>query len=216
MSLKNDIIEMQNNFAGKMSDEIKKVFMTATKNLISSGIVERSLKTGDYIPDFTLNNAVGKPISINDLFDDEFLVINFYRGAWCPYCNLELRNLQKLITQIKKQGANLVAISPNLPDKSVKTIEKYSLPFEILSDVGNKIAKEFGIVFALDEMLIPIYESMKLDVPAHNGDSSYELPIPATYIVDSNRMIIHCFVNADYTKRMEPIDIVNILKNTKK
>jgi len=122
---------------------------------------------------------------------------------------------QKALPEIEALGAKLIAISPNLPDKSLSSIEKHNLKFEVLSDIGNKIAEKFGLVFVVDEDVRSIYKNMDIDIPGHNGDDSWKIPIPATYIVDNNGTILGDFVDADYTKRMEPSDVIDILKKRK-
>ncbi len=143
------------------------------------------------------------------------MVISFYRGAWCPYCNLELKALDDAIERIRSSGAELVAISPNTQEKSAQFASENPFKFDLLCDVGNEVARRFGLVFELAEELRPIYKQFGIDIPAHNGDERYEIPIPATYIVHTDGSIVHAFVDADYTKRMEPDEIVAILKKMK-
>ena len=119
---------------------------------------------------------------------------------------LELPNIESL-------GAQLVAISPNLPDKSLSTVEKNHIAFEVLSDVENHVARDFGLVFTLSEELRPIYASFGIDIPAFNGDDTFELPMPATYVIDTDGIITYAFVDPNYTNRLEPAEIVNVLKN---
>ncbi len=183
----------------------------ATEDLVKSGIADRSLKVGDRVSEFTLTNAVGKEITLRSLLAEGPVVISFYRGQWCPYCNLELRALQKALPEIIANGASLVAISPQTPDNSLSTAEKNELTFEVLSDVGNKVAREFGLVFTLPEELRPIYEGFGVDLLAHNGDKTFELPLPATYVVAADGKVISAFVDPDYTKRLEPEEIVAAL-----
>jgi peroxiredoxin len=113
--------------------------------------------------------------------------------------------------EIESLGANLVAISPQIPEKSLSTAQDNKVAFEVLSDGGNKVAREFGLVFILSEKLRPIYAKFGIDLPAANGDTSYELPVPATYVIDANNTIAHAFVDTDYTKRLEPAEIVEII-----
>jgi peroxiredoxin len=120
--------------------------------------------------------------------------------------------LQLELPKIESLGAQLVAISPNLPDKSLSTMEKNHIAFEVLSDVGNRVARDFGLVFTLSEELRPIYASFGIDIPAFNGDDTFELPMPATYVIDTHGIITYAFVDPDYTKRLEPGEIVNVLK----
>ena len=193
--------------------EVISMMGKATEDLIKSGIVNQSLKVGDTPPSFALPNAVDKSVAIRDLLSKGPVVISFYRGQWCPYCNLELRALQQALPEIQALGASLAAISPQTPDNSLSTIEKNELTFEVLSDVGNQVARQFGLVFNLPEALRPIYKSFGIDIPAHNGDQTFELPIPATYVINSDGAIAHAFVEPDYTKRLDPEDILAALRS---
>ena len=212
MSLTRDLIDLRRQLRAQQPDNIKAVMDKATVDLVNSGIGDRALKVGEIAPNFTLPNAVGKDIELQSLLNTGPAVIAFYRGQWCPYCNLELRGLQQSLPELEKLGAKLVAISPQTPDNSLSTVEKNELTFEVLSDVGNRVAREFGLVFALPEELRPIYEGFGLDLPAHNGDETFELPIPATYVIAPNGNVIHAFANADYTQRLDPEEIVAALK----
>ncbi|MDY7022975.1 MAG: peroxiredoxin-like family protein [Cyanobacteriota bacterium] len=214
MNLTQELQDLRNQLRAKHPDDIKVVMDQATEDLVKSGITEQALKVGDQVPDFQLPNAVGQVVEIQKLLKSGPVVIAFYRGQWCPYCNLELRTLQKYLPEIEKLGAKLTAISPQTPDNSLSTTEKNELTFEVLSDVGNQVAKQFGLVFTVVEELRPIYEGFGIDLPAHNGDESFELPIPATYIINSNGVIVHAFVEPDYTQRLDPKDIITTLKNS--
>ncbi|MEM6717142.1 MAG: peroxiredoxin-like family protein, partial [Cyanobacteria bacterium P01_C01_bin.147] len=141
--------------------------------------------------------------------------IAFYRGGWCPYCNLELKALQNALASIQETGAALVAISPETPDNSLTTQEKNELAFPVLSDLDNQVARQFGLVFQLPASLRPIYDGFGIDLVAYNGNDQFELPIPATYVVQPNGEIVYAFADVDYTKRAEPSDVVNALKALK-
>ncbi|MDQ6960345.1 MAG: peroxiredoxin-like family protein [Mariprofundaceae bacterium] len=147
-----------------------------------------------------------------DALEQGAVGLSFYRGGWCPYCNLELQALQQALPEIQSLGAQLVAVSPETPDNSLSTAEKHSLAFTVLSDQGNRVAKDFGIVFTLPEALRPVYAQFGIDLPAWNGDDSFELPMPATYVIGRNGIILDGFVNTDYTQRMEPERILDILR----
>lgn len=122
--------------------------------------------------------------------------------------------MQLALPEIEALGANLVAISPQLPEKSLSTAEENKVSFEVLSDAGNKVARAFGLVFTLAESLRPLYKKFGADVAAANGDESYELPITATYVIDMDGTIVHAFVDTDYTKRLEPAEAVEALKKS--
>jgi peroxiredoxin len=199
----------------KLPEEVKAFMNQAGINLVNSGILDQSLREGDKLPNFILPNAFEKLINIQELLTSGPVVISFYRGGWCPYCNLELRALQQVVPQIQTYGGTLVAISPETPDHSLSTVEKNELSFEVLSDVGNQVARQFGLVYTLSEELRPIYQKFGINLLDFNGDETFELPIPATYIIQSDGMIIYSFVNPDYTQRQEPEEIVMMLKNLK-
>jgi peroxiredoxin len=140
------------------------------------------------------------------------VVVSFYRGGWCPYCNLELRALQNALPEIKQLGAQLVAISPQTPDESLSTAEKNELEFAVLSDIGSATAKAYGIAFDLTEELRPIYSRLGHALPDKNGDDSWILPIPATYVIDKDGIVALAFVDVDYRNRLEPAEIVTAIK----
>ena len=213
MSLTQDLANLAAQITAQMPDDVKAKMADAAKDLANSGMTDKVLTEGDSIPSFSLPNATGQSISIQDLLKSGPVVISFYRGGWCPYCNLELRALQEALPEIQARGANLVAISPQTPDNSLSTAEKHHLSFEVLSDVGNQVARQFGLVFTVPETLRPIYQSFGIDLPAYNGDENFELPIPATYIVDTTGKIVHAFVNVDYQKRQDPEGIITVLEN---
>jgi len=182
------------------------------ETLIATGIAEKSISISSTFPDFSLPNANDELRSLGYFLSSGPLVVSFYRGAWCPYCNLEINALQKSLPDIIKAGGQLIAISPQKPNKSVDQVSVSNLTFEVLSDIGNKLAKECGLVFKLPEPLRPIYKAWQIDIPDFNGDNSFELPIPATYIIDTDGKIRYAFANMDYTKRPEPSIIIEQLK----
>ena len=139
-------------------------------------------------------------------------MISFYRGAWCPYCNLEINALQQCLPEITAAGAQLVAISPQTPDKSADQVTNSKLTFEVLSDINNELARECGLVFTLPESLRPIYSAWEIDIPDHNANDSFELPIPATYIIDTDGKVRYVFADMDYTRRLEPDIIIEQLQ----
>jgi peroxiredoxin len=208
-----EIAEFQNNFIPTVPEETIGLLMSELQTLIAKGLAEKSLNKGKSFPDFELPNADNKALTLNDLLTDGPLVISFYRGAWCPYCNLELNALQQRLPEITAAGGRLIAISPQVPDKSADQVSSSRLTFEVLSDVGNKLAKQCGLVFTLPEPLRPIYDAWQLDIPGHNADESFELPMPATYIIGTDGIIHYAFVDMDYTKRLEPDIIIEQLKS---
>ena len=185
----------------------------ANTKLATSGLVDQALKRGDRMTDFELPDATGQIVRSVDLRKHAMLLVSFYRGAWCPYCNLELKALQERHTDIAAAGATLVAISPQTPDYSLTTQQKNDLRFPVLSDQGNKVARRFGLVFTVDENLWPIYQAFGIDLEAHNGDESFELPVPATYLVAQDGSVLESFVHTDYRSRLEPETAIIWIKN---
>lgn len=210
-NLREQIAEYDAAKAERVPAEVLRTMAEATRRLESMGITDRSLKTGDRVPDFALHNHLGEERRLEQLLDESIVVLNFYRGGWCPYCNMELNALQRALPEIRASGANLVAISPELPDHAMDTQARHALEFDVLSDVGNRVSEAFGLVFELPESLRPIYTQLGIDIPAFNGDTSFSLPVPATYVVDSEGVIRYHFVDADYTRRLEPDDLLRYL-----
>lgn len=210
--LADEIKNFQDGFIPNIPEETLNLLMSELQTLINKGLAESALNKGDNFPSFSLPNAENNSLVFNDLIKNDPLVISFYRGAWCPYCNLELNALQQRQAEIINAGGQLIAISPQVPDKSSDQISKSQLTFEVLSDAGNKLAKQCGLVFTLPESLRPIYEAWQLDIPGHNADDTFELPMPATYIIGTDGIVHYAFVDMDYTKRLEPDIIIEQLK----
>jgi len=192
--------------------EIHPVMERATAELIASGQAGRALKAGDRAPDFRLNDPDGRPVSSADLLARGPLVLSFYRGVWCPYCNLELQALQEALPQFQALGASLVAISPQLAANSRKSQRQNKLEFPILSDTGNEVAAAFGLRFTLPDYLVELYRSLKNDLPAFNGDPGWTLPMPARYVIGQDGIIAYAEVNPDYTLRPEPEAMLPVLE----
>ncbi|OIR05111.1 putative peroxiredoxin bcp [mine drainage metagenome] len=182
-----------------------------TEELKASGIENRALRVGDRMPDFELPDQHGVLRRFSDYLKKAPVVLSIYRGGWCPYCNLEMKALAAAQLEIERHGALLVGMAPELPDKALETAANNGASFDILSDSGNRVSERLGLVFTLHEALRPIYERFGLDIPAYNGDRTFKLPMPATYVVDRDGTIVHAFVDADYTRRLEPAEILRVL-----
>ena len=187
----------------------------ATEELIASGAAGQALKAGDIAPLFVLKEPGGKSVSAAELLAQGPLVVSFYRGVWCPYCNIELQALQEAVPAFRELGGNLAAISPQNAVNSRKSIRINGLDFPILSDPGNKTAAAFGLRFALPDYLIGLYKSLKNDLPAFNGDASWTLPMPGRFVIGKDRVIRYAEVNPDYTRRPEPADMLPALRSAR-
>lgn len=184
----------------------------ATEELISSGAAERALKAGDHAPAFILKDADGNDVSSADLLTKGPLVLSFYRGVWCPYCNMELQALQATLPLFQELGASLVSISPQTAPNSRKSVRQNGLGFPILSDPHNDVAAAFGLRFELPDYLIDLYKRLKNDLPAFNGDPSWSLPMPARYVIGQDGVILYAEVNPDYTQRPAPEDMIPAIR----
>lgn len=187
----------------------------ATDELIAGTQAQRARKAGDVAPEFTLNDSDGKPVSSRERLAKGPLVVSFYRGVWCPYCNLELQALQAALPEIAARGASLVAISPQTAANSRKSQRDNKLGFPILSDARSEVADAFGIRFALQDYLIELYKTFKNDLPVFNEDPAWVLPMPARYVIGTDGIIAYAEVNPDYTERPDPSELLPVLDRLK-
>jgi peroxiredoxin len=198
-------------FALKRPKEALEIMHRATDELIASEQAQRAKKAGDRAPEFVLADPDDKPVSSRELLMKGPLVISFYRGVWCPYCNLELQALQEALPDITARGASVVAISPQTAPNSRKSQRDNKLGFPILSDTRSQVADAFGIRFALPDDLVELYKSFKNDLPTFNNDPAWVLPMPARYVIGTDSLIAYSEVNPDYTQRPDPDDLFPVL-----
>lgn len=216
MSLKAQIDAFNVQKKANLPADVLALMNTTNEELIAQHIRNNALQVGDKIENFILPNHLGKNIELADLLDKGPVVVSFYRGAWCPYCNLELKALNDFLPQFKTKSAQLVAISPQLPDQTLTTAQKNELEFDVLSDVGNKVALQFGLLFTLDKRIQELYTGFGIDFEHTYGDKTYQLPLPATYVINQEGVITYAFLNEDYTLRAEPSDVMTALDGENK
>jgi peroxiredoxin len=192
--------------------EIHPIMERATAELIASGAASKAMKVGDKAPLFTLKDPDGNPVSSADLLAKGPLVLTFYRGVWCPYCNMELQALQAFLPTLQEFGANLIAISPQIAANSRKSVRTNGLEFPILIDTHNDVAQAFGLRFALPDYLVELYKNLRNDLPTFNDDPSWTLPMPARYVIGRDGVIRYAEVNPDYTQRPEPEAMLDALR----
>lgn len=214
MAVMNELVALEQERRAKRPAELQAVMDQATAELAASGMADGFLQVGDAAPDFVLPDALGNAVTLADLRAQGPVVLSFYRGAWCPYCNLELQLLQQALPDIRALGATLVAISPQTPDNSLSLAEKHGLAFPVLSDAGNAVARRFGLVFTVPAALRGVYDKLGIDIAAHNGEGSFELPVPGTYVVGRDGTIAFAYANVDYTRRVATAEILEALRNS--
>jgi peroxiredoxin len=212
MTLQDRLNAFKAEFRAARPAAVRQTMERATAELIASGAAGRALKAGDRAPDFTLEAPDGTPVASADLLAGGPLVISFYRGVWCPYCNMELQALQAALPEFTAAGASLVAISPQSRVNSRKSLRENALDFPILSDPGNGVAAAFGLRFALPDYLVALYQSLGNRLPAFNGDDSWTLPMPGRFVIGSDGIITYAEVNPDYTRRPEPADMLPAIR----
>ena len=212
MSLKVECEAVIQQFTNDLPQEVMDSLTGFIGRLVESGLAENAINVGDKAPEFNLPDIHGNQTKLSDLLKQGPVVINYYRGGWCPFCSLELKAYQNLLPEIKAAGGILVGISPEAPDHSLSTAEKFTLEFEVLSDWSNDVAGKYGLVFELEPAIREIYTSFGFELPEINGDDSWTLPIPAVYVVDQDGTVVWADVNANYTERAEPADVLQALK----
>ena len=213
MSLQDKLDAFKSDFEGKKAPrEVVAVMHKATADLIASGQAERTLKVGARAPIFALPNAQGELVRSTDLLARGPLVLTFYRGIWCPYCNMDLQAIEAAAEEIRALGASLVAISPQTAPNRRKSERENALSFPILSDHGNSVANEFGLRFRLPDDLIAVYKGFGNDLTVGNGEDSWTLPMPARYVIGSDGIVAYAEVNPDYTRRPDPSELLPVLR----
>jgi peroxiredoxin len=197
--------------AFKPAPEALDIMHRATAELVASGQALNARKAGDKAPEFALKDPDGNVVSLASLLAKGPLVVSFYRGVWCPYCNLELQALQAALPEIEQRGASIVAISPQTAPNSRKSQRDNKLTFPILSDEKSRVAAAFGLRFSLPDYLVELYKGFKNDLPALNDDPAWVLPMPARYVIGTDGIIAYAEVNPDYTQRPDPSELLPVL-----
>ncbi len=212
MSLKEQLAQYRAGWRKRVPADRQAIMERHIEQLRNGVIARTMLKVGDHAPPIVLRNATGEIVDIGELRKKGPVIVTFYRGGWCPYCNLELKAFQEVLPEINAAGASLAAISPEKPDDTLSTAEKNALAFVVLSDVGHKIGRAFGLVYQFTDELRSAYREFGLDIPAHNGaPDEWALPISATYVIDRDGTIIYAYTDVDYRDRADPRDVLEIL-----
>ena len=194
--------------------ETQAVHARAVALLRQQRLVENVLQVGSIIPEFQLPDHDGKVTSSSDLLGKGRLVLCFIRGRWCPFCVAQMEAMNLVLPEIEQAGSTLAAISPQTVQQSFFMRDQHKLRFPLLSDNSNHLARQFGLTYRVPDEQKAVYQRAFVNLPFVNGDDSWELPIPATYIIDRDGTVLYAFANEDYTERPEPADIVHSLSST--
>lgn len=213
MGLQNRLDTLKEEFTDNVPSGMLEIMNQETSKLVASDIVANAIQIGQILPNGKLLSEKGEGVQIEQIIDGKPLVISFYRGGWCPYCNLELTGLEAIAADIRALGANIIAMSPESVAHINETRAKNGVSYAMFSDEGSEFAKALGLVFTLPKTLQDIYLTFDINVEKHNGESKFELPIPATIIVKPNREIVYLYADGDYTKRSEPEALLRVLRS---
>jgi peroxiredoxin len=194
--------------------ETQAVHGRAIQELRQLRLADKILPAGAKISEFQLQDHAGKAISSSNLLAKGRLVLCFFRGRWCPFCVAQMEAMNLILPEIAQAGATLAAISPQTVQQSFFMRDQHKLRFPLLSDAGNKVARQFGLTYRVPDEQKAIYQCAFVNLPFINGDDSWELPIPATYIIDRGGSVLYPSANEDYTERPEPAEIIQILNAT--
>ncbi len=206
--------QMMNERKGKMSDEDMAVMKNAS-DYLNKVLPNPGIKVGENAANFTLTNAFGKQVSLSSELKKGPVVLVFYRGSWCPYCNLHLALLKEALPELKKRNAQLITITPQTPDKSLAQFKDDGGLFEVLSDLDNQVMKSYNLYFDLPQDLLALYKKFGIDLESFNGTGRTGLPVPGSFVIDKNGVVIAAFADNDYKLRMEPQDMLDALDKIK-
>ena len=211
-SLTEDLDRFVKQYLETAPDEVQKDFSRGINELSDSGILDNATNVGEYAPEFDLPNAIGEQISLYDSLQKGPVVLVWYRGGWCPYCNLQLQHIQSKLSEIHAAGGQVIAISPELPDMTMTTKERHMLEFQVLSDIDNKVADKYKLAYTVPNYVVDHYDlSVKLN--DHNGNESNRLPLAVTYVINTDGKVEYAFLDADYKNRATPEEIISVLKS---
>lgn len=211
-TLREILAERRERIAQYVPGAALEVHARAVAALKAQGLAAKSLAVGARVPEFSLPDQNGTVVSSAELLGRGRLIVCFLRGRWDPFCCGQMEAMNRILPEIEQAGASLVAISPQTLKQSFFMADQHRLRFPLLSDGGNRVARQFGLVYRVPEEQETIYRRAFVNLPLTNGDESWELPIPAAYVVDRDGTVLSAYANEDYTQRAEPGEIVETLK----
>lgn len=211
-SLTEDLDRFVKQYLETAPEDVQNDFGRGINELSGSGILETAVNVGDSAPEFNLPNAIGGHTSLYDSLQRGPVVLVWYRGGWCPYCNLQLQHIQTKLAEIHEAGGQVIAISPELPDMTMTTKERHMLEFQVLSDIDNNVADKYKLTYTVPDYVVDHYDlSVKLN--DHNGNNSNRLPLAVTYVINRDGKVEYAFLDADYKNRATPEEIITVLNS---
>ncbi|WP_271783851.1 peroxiredoxin-like family protein [Aquimarina algiphila] len=214
MTLQEQLGQMRSSTMERMPQSIIKVFTDSIAEIRKNQLKENALQVGSRVPNMKLQSIEGGITLLSDLHQTEFLILNFYRGGWCPYCNMELREYERLRKSFNELNADIIGISAEIPVLANATANKNTLSFPVLTDVDAQLMKAIGIIFQLDEASKKEFENFNMDFTEIHGNANFELPVPAVYVINKEMEVVFVHFEEDYMTRLEPTELLNILKTT--
>lgn len=210
-TLAKQVEQLNQELSSQLPQEVINAFGKSVDDLKTKNMEDRCIRPGEKMPEFILPNATGKMIDSNDILKKGKMILAFYRGSWCPYCNLALKFLQDNLSRIKDKNAVLIAVSPQTPDYSLSMAEKNKFGFEVLSDQNNDFAKKLGIVFQLQDFVLPYYRNLGINLSEFNNNDENLLPVPAVFVVDQDRRVIFKYLDVNYMNRVDVEELIQAL-----
>ena len=212
--LAQDLDRFVKQYTENTPEQIQSLNRNAIKSLKNSGILAKAINVGDYAPPFNLPNAIGGRVSLYNELKKGPVVLVWYRGSWCPYCNLQLRHIQKQLFEITSAGAQVIAVSPELADKTMTAEQRHQLEFQVLSDINNRVADQYRLAYTVDDAVADHY-NLAEKLNHYNGNNTNRLPLAVTYVINTNGLVEYAFLDADYKNRATPEEIISVLNAIK-
>lgn len=213
MTLEEQVKQTRDSIMERMPTEIMQVFENSISEIRANKLKENALQVGAKIPNHSLTDVDGDTVKLKSFIQYDYLILNFYRGGWCPYCNMELREYERLVNDFKEQGVGIIAVSPETPELATETIIKNVLSFPVLTDTNAQFMKKIGLVFKLDEDSKREFVNFGMDFTKINGNENFELPVPAIYVINKEMEVVFVHFEEDYMTRLEPTELLEKMKN---
>jgi peroxiredoxin len=213
MLLQHELDDLSRAVRAGTSPRLLQVLDRFVEILRDQKVGTHSLKVGDTVPNVKLKIPHRGGVELYSLLNEGPVILTFYRGGWCPYCNLTLRALRYTLPEIERWGAQLIAFTPERPESIAQTVRKNGIDYPAVHDTNSEVARQFGVSVPLSEQLKALYRSLGLNLAAHHADVIVRLPLPATYVIGTDYTVRYAFVDEDYTRRAEPQAMLAVLSS---